>query len=138
MNVNLKIINDIFVIPFRTFKDDRGTISLISENCPIGSVSVIDSVKDSLRAAHFHPRDFHVCMLTDGEMIYYAKPHDSNEKVKKYTIKTGQTFYTPPMTDHLMEFIQPSKFICLSHLPRDEKTYEEETIRLDYDLRLMC
>ena len=36
------------------------------------------------------------------------------------------------MIDHAMFYTEETKLLCLSKNPRDQKTYEEDTVRIDF------
>lgn len=121
-----------------SYSDERGTIYSMSELVPFQSVLKITSKKDSLRASHYHKYDYHLCILTKGRMHYYERPVGSTLAPKKILINEGEAFFTGPMTEHLMEFLEDSEFWCLSKLSRKQFDYEEDTVRLNFDLRNLC
>lgn len=118
------------------FTDSRGSIfKFPNDNIEIKDILIITSNNGSIRAGHYHKKDYHICILTKGSMNYYERPVGSTEKPKKISLKAGDVFYTAPMQEHLMEFTSDgSEFICLSHLPRNQSSYEEDTVRLGFDL----
>ena len=44
----------------------------------------------------------------------------------------GDLLFTGPMVDHAMLYTEKTQIICLSKNPRDQKTYEEDTVRIDF------
>jgi len=116
-------------------KDKRGEIQMILESCLIGSISRIITRGGNWRARHTHPNDSHYCEVECGEIEYYERKTGSNEKPTKNIYKFGDIFYTPPGFDHEMVFNVFTVFNCYSKLPRDEKNYENETIRFPESLK---
>ena len=51
---------------------------------------------------------------------------------KKKIVKRGELLFTGPMIDHAMLYTEETKILCLSKNPRDQKTYEEDTVRIDF------
>lgn len=109
--------------------DDRGSIQLLI-NHPIGSVTLIKSKKGSIRANHYHKEDDHYCYLISGCIEYYHRPTGSTEPLKIEIIKPGQQFYTPPMVDHTMKFLEDSMFFAFAKRKRDPNSYESDVVRV--------
>ena len=111
--------------------DDRGRITKIAQNV---DVLRIVSSKGSKRAAHYHRKSSHICVLLSGAMIYYERKTNFNIKPTRIKIKPGDYFFTDRMFDHLMVFTKNSIFDCYSFGSRKKKDYENDLVRLDYDL----
>ena len=107
------------------FKDQRGKITNIA-NTLFRSCAIIKSKKNSIRANHYHKKDWHYCYVLKGKIEYYYRKHNSNLKVKKITIKSGELFFTPPMIDHAMKFPEYTEFITLGGGSRTKKKYDSE------------
>ncbi len=110
--------------------DDRGRILSIVDHT-IRNVSIIDSFPNSMRSNHFHYKDFHFMYVLEGEIDYFFKPLDS-EKVEYMKIKPGQTIFTPNNEIHSCHFPKHTKLVVSSGFPRDQKTYEADTVRVDF------
>jgi dTDP-4-dehydrorhamnose 3,5-epimerase-like enzyme len=114
---------------FQTYFDDRGAILNIADG-DIGDVAIIKSEAGSIRASHFHNKDWHLCYLVQGQFKYIWK--DSIElKSKSLLVESGQSVVTPPLIPHKFEFIQKSIMVVVSQLSRLEINYERDTVRLD-------
>ena len=84
-----------------------------------------------MRANHYHKTDWHYCYVLSGEIeYYYRKTHTSIPK-KKLIVKKGQMVFTPPLVDHAMVFNVETTFLTLSRNPRDQKSYEEDVVRIN-------
>ena len=110
------------------FADSRGVISNIADGT-IGDVAVISSVQNSVRANHFHVKDWHLSYLIQGEMQYFWK-NSSDEPWQGTNVVSGTLIYTPPKVLHKMEFKSDSIFIAISALSRKSQNYEADTIRI--------
>lgn len=122
-----------------SYPDSRGVINRFNlPNLEIRDILHITSKKDTVRAGHYHLRDSHICLLTKGKMIYYERPVGSSDAPAKYFINPGDLFYTGPMIEHAMKFLDDdNEFWCFSHLSREQNGYEKDTIRLCHDLTKM-
>lgn len=118
----------------QSFTDTRGSIDKFLPSVDIKDVLRIKSTVGSIRANHYHRKDYHLCLLTKGKMKYYERSVGSVEKPYVLTILPGDFFYTGPMLEHAMEFLEDSEFWCFSHLSRQQEDYEKDTVRLDFDL----
>ena len=115
-----------------THTDTRGSIkSLLSFIQPtVGSIVIIDSKKDTIRANHYHKTDWHYCYVLSGQIHYYARAVESKEDPVKTIINTHQLFYTPPLTEHAMYFPGDSSFITFGGGTRRQEDYEADLVRV--------
>jgi len=111
------------------FKDTRGEIINISNEF-IGSCALIKSKKNSIRANHYHKKDWHYCYVMKGKLEYYYRKHGSKSKTKKIIINSGEIFFTPPMVDHAMKFLEYTEFITLGRGSRTKKNYDFDTHKI--------
>lgn len=118
------------LVPLPTpFKDDRGTIQNLVDT-ELGSALVILSKKGAVRANHYHKSDFHYSWLQSGKMLYAHRPVGSKEAPAQWVIGPGQLFYTPPMHEHVMEFLEDSVLFVVARNIRTSADYESDTIRI--------
>lgn len=110
--------------------DERGEIVPLVD-CDMKSALIISSNKGSIRANHYHKKDWHYCYVISGSIEYYHRPVGSSEAPEKITIHTGQLFFTPPMVEHAMVFPEDTVFLTLARNPRDQQTYEKDTVRVE-------
>ena len=52
--------------------------------------------------------------------------------IKKKIVKAGELLFTGPMIDHAMLYTMETELLVMSKNPRDQKTYEEDTVRIDF------
>jgi hypothetical protein len=118
------------IIPIRRpFVDARGEIRNLID-APLTSVAVVRSVKGAVRGNHYHKTDYHYCWLQRGGMIYLHRPAGSLATPKRWTIKPGQMFYTPPMVEHAMAFTKDSVLFVFARNNREMARYEADTVRI--------
>ena len=113
-----------------SFQDERGEIKTIVEGQAFSSVLRISSKAGAIRANHYHKTDYHYCFLESGRMEYYERPVGSKDAPKCVPIKAGQVFYTGPMLEHAMKFLEDSVFWCFSRNSRAQADYESDTVRV--------
>lgn len=116
------------IIPLRPpFVDARGKIqNLIDES--FTSAAVISSVKGAVRGNHYHKTDYHYCWLQSGRMRYYHRPVGSKQPPACREIKAGQLYFTPPMVEHAMHFLEDSVFFVFSRNHRASADYDADTV----------
>ena len=112
------------------FEDKRGKILNIV-NLLFRSCALIKSKKNSIRANHYHKKDWHYCYVLKGKIEYYHRKHNSNTKPKKIIIKPGELFFTPPMVDHAMKFPEYTEFITLGRGSRNKINYDKDTQKVE-------
>ena len=110
--------------------DERGSI-LTMINEPIKNVAIINSKKGSLRGNHYHKKDWHYMMALKGCMEYFFYCN-VQKKVKYLKVLKGQILFTPNLEVHTTFFPEDSEIIVLSGLPRDQYTYENDVVRVNF------
>ena len=113
------------------FGDNRGFIQPLCD-LNMKSASLIYTKPDQWRANHYHKEDWHFIYVIKGEFEYYFKKTNSEEKIQKKIIKEGELLFTGPMIDHAMLYTKETKLLVMSKNPRDQKTYEEDTVRVNF------
>ena len=111
------------------YRDKRGII-LNLRNGLFGSCALIKSKKNSVRANHYHKKDWHYCYVLKGKIAYYYRKHGSKTKPKKIIINQGELFFTPPMEDHAMKFLKETEFITLGRGSRTKINYDKDTHKI--------
>ncbi|HJO14176.1 MAG: cupin domain-containing protein [Pelagibacteraceae bacterium] len=112
------------------FEDKRGKILNIA-NILFRSCALIKSKKNSIRANHYHKKDWHYCYVLKGKIAYYHRKHGTKSKPKKIIINKGELFFTPPMIDHAMKFLSYTEFLTLGRGSRSKINYDEDTKKID-------
>ncbi len=116
------------IVPLREpFIDARGKIQNLID-FSFNSAAVITCVKGAVRGNHYHKTDYHYCWLQSGRMRYYQRPVGSREKPKSWLIEAGQLYYTPPMHEHAMHFLEESVFFVFSRNNREMANYDADTV----------
>ena len=111
------------------FVDERGEI-LPLVDLPMESAVMITSKKGTVRANHYHQTDWHFCYVVKGGIEYHHRPHGSDNAPEVLTIGEGQLFFTPPMVDHAMVFIEDTTFLTLGRNSRRQEVYEADVRRI--------
>jgi quercetin dioxygenase-like cupin family protein len=118
------------VVPLeKPFADERGVIQPLVD-VTMESCVLISSKKGTVRANHYHRTDWHYCYVLSGEIDYYHRPAGSSAQPEKVTVRTGELFFTPPMVDHSMVFIQDTVFLTLGRNSREQASYEADVVRI--------
>lgn len=112
-----------------SYPDDRGEIVPLVD-LDMKSAVMITSRKGSVRANHYHTTDWHFCYVVSGKIDYYHRPTGSTAKPEKVTVKAGQLFFTPPMVDHSMVFVEETTFLTLGRNSRRQEVYEADVVRI--------
>jgi len=110
--------------------DSRGSIVSIVDY-KIQNVSIIETNPKSFRSNHFHHKDFHFMYVLEGEIDYFYKSFDNNE-IKYFKVTKDQTIFSPPSEIHSCYFPIHTVLIVSSGFPRDQETYEKDTVRVDF------
>lgn len=121
--------NDVMVEIRKSFIDERGEIKNLLD-MEVGSIAVITSKKGAIRANHFHKTDFHYCWMQRGSVLYYQRPVGSQETPRKWHVREGEMFYSPPMYDHAMLFTSDAVMFVFAKNNRLMENYEADTVRI--------
>ena len=114
----------------KPFVDSRGAIQPLVDEM-MKSAVMIESKKGSLRANHYHKTDWHYCYVISGRIEYHHRPHGSDQVPEVVVVKQGQLFFTPPMVDHAMVFLEDTTFLTLGRNSRRQEVYEADVERID-------
>ena len=69
--------------------------------------------------------------VLDGEIDYFFKQIDSDE-VQYLKVKKSENVFTPPKEIHATYFPIKTTLIVSSLNPRDQETYERDTVRVEF------
>lgn len=127
---NEKYAENPFVEMEEPYVDSRGEIIPLFEDA-VSSSQVITSKKGSIRANHYHKTDSHYCYMVSGSMNYYHRAVGADSEPVSCVVKAGQLIFTPPMLEHAMEFLEDSVFINFAENKRDQKSYEDDLVRVE-------
>jgi len=119
-------------VPLLTsFTDARGGIQPLVD-LPMKSCVMINSAKGTVRANHYHKTDWHFCYVLNGAIEYHHRPHGDDDPGEQLTIRSGELFFTPPMVDHAMVFLEDTTFLTLGRNSRAQAVYEADVVRVKY------
>ena len=110
--------------------DIRGSIISIVDDV-VQNVSLITCNAGSIRSNHYHKKDFHYMYVLEGEIDYFYKELN-NDVVHYFKVKKNDIIFTPKNEIHATFFPLRTKLIVSSMLPRDQETYEKDTVRVEF------
>lgn len=110
--------------------DARGSIlSIVDET--VQNVSIITCNAGAIRSNHYHLTDWHLMYVVEGAIDYFFKDVEGDE-VTYLRVSKGDNIFTPPMEIHATYFPVDTTLIVSSKLPRDQETYERDTVRVRF------
>ena len=112
-----------------SFADDRGWIQPLVD-VSMESCVLIHSKKGSQRANHFHQTDWHYCYVLSGEIEYYSRDVGSDSPPQVTKISKGEMFFTGPMEEHTMLFLEDTEFLTFGRNSRAQEVYEADIVRI--------
>lgn len=131
MNFNLPNVSKLFLKEKRD-SDLRGEILSIVDT-KIQNVSIISSNANVIRSNHYHKKDFHFMYVLEGKIDYFFKETDNKDHDTSYIeVNVGETIFTPNLEIHCTYFPIRTTLVVSSYYPRDQVTYEKDTVRVDY------
>ena len=110
--------------------DARGSIISIVDDS-IHNVSIIECNKGMIRSNHYHKQDFHYMFVLEGEIDYFFKDINK-EDIHYFKVRKDDIIFTPNNEIHATYFPVKTKLIVSSKMPRDQETYENDTVRVDF------
>jgi len=114
------------------YRDARGSIQMIFENCDIKSISRIESFPNTYRARHAH-EEIHWCEVLEGQVEYYETMLENGKivgKVTRQVFNKGDIFVNIPGSFHEMFFPCHTVFNCYATAGREQKDYEKGLIKI--------
>ena len=116
--------------------DDRGEIvGIVRLNTPeIRSVLKISMKPDSPpRGNHWHKKDTHWVYVAKGRMKYSEADPENPNKVESVIMEPGDLVESKPGRIHAMQVEGGEEVIfwAITTEPRDQKNYEEDTVRVN-------
>ena len=106
-----------------------GILSIVDEQ--VQNVSIITCNAGAIRSNHYHLIDWHFMYVVEGAIDYFFKDVNG-EEVTYLRVSKGDNIFTPPMEIHATYFPVDTTLIVSSKLPRDQETYEADTVRVPF------
>jgi quercetin dioxygenase-like cupin family protein len=106
-----------------------GILSIVDER--VSNVSLITCNAGAIRSNHYHLHDFHFMYVLEGEIDYFFKGVESDE-VSYLKVRQGDNIFTPDNEIHATYFPVHTRLIVSSKLPRDQESYERDTVRVPF------
>lgn len=117
------------------FVDERGFISRILDDkkVSIKSILYIERKKGAVGANHFHKKDSHYIYILKGKVRHYEKDMmDKEAKIESKILGPGDLVLTTAKIAHSQTFLEDTIFLALATEHRDQKDYEQDTVRIDF------
>ena len=111
------------------FVDARGSIQPLVD-VSMESCVLSHSKKGSQRANDFHRTDWHYCYVLAGEIEYYSREVGSDSPPQITRISKGEMFFTGPMVEHTMVFLEDTDFLTFGRNSRAQEVYEADIVRI--------
>lgn len=112
------------------FVDERGTITNMWLGNS-GSTTLITSKKGTNRANHHHLNDWHSSYIVSGLIKYIESDIDGSNK-QEFIFKAGESFFSPPMKWHRMEFLEDTVFVTMNGISKNHENYENTVVRKEF------
>jgi quercetin dioxygenase-like cupin family protein len=113
------------------FRNNNGIIQNLVLK-PITSVAAITSCKGAVRANHYHKTDWHYAYVVSGAIAYFERTVGSSEISKPVIFKAGSMFFTPPMKEHSMVFLEDSVIVTMAKNVRSHESHESDVVRVSF------
>ena len=113
------------------FGNDRGTIQNLVLK-PIGGLAVITTKAGSLRSNHYHKTDWHYIYVVSGHVLYFGRAVGSDIIPDAREFETGDMFFTPPMREHCVAFLEDTVLVTASRNPRSHEGHEGDLVRVNF------
>jgi mannose-6-phosphate isomerase-like protein (cupin superfamily) len=111
----IKIIDRYF-----THKDERGTIEGLIHTGLWGEINLITSKVNTKRGNHYHIKTTEVFIILDGEIEVILQKVKDKKLIgmeEKTHVVGGDIFIVNPMTNHIFDIIQESRWINVMSKP---------------------
>jgi len=110
--------------------DERGIISnLINEN--VNNVGLITTEEGAIRGSHYHKISFQYSYTLSGKFEVLLAHSNNLSDVKKVIVNAGEIIIIPPLVVHQFKAIERAVMINMGTLSREDKGYEDDTVRVD-------
>lgn len=118
------------------FVDERGGIARVvdveGKKLKLTAILRISHKKGTpVRGNHYHKKDYHWVYVEAGKIRYSEKPAGKPKaKVTSVIMKKGDLVLSSPGVIHAMEAVEDSVFWAFTTEKRDQKSYEQDTVRV--------
>jgi quercetin dioxygenase-like cupin family protein len=96
-----------------------------------GTVSVLYSKAGAVRANHWHRTDDHALYILTGAVEYYERAVGSSDMPRPQRFGPREMFYTPPMREHAMRFVEDTLMVSISSNTRTHEEHEADVVRVE-------
>lgn len=115
------------------FSDDRGIITDVLDK-PISHVGLITFTQGAIRAKHYHKVSTQYDYIVSGKIRLVVCMPDGRER-EDHILESGMATEVPPGVVHTYIAEEDSSMIDITTLSRADNGYEEDTVRVDLDIK---
>lgn len=115
-----------------SFSDDRGSITDVLDK-PISHVGLITFTKGAVRAKHYHKQSTQYDYIVNGKIRLVVCKPDGSER-EDHVLEAGMATEVPPGIVHTYIAQEESSMIDITTLSRADNGYEEDTIRVEFEI----
>lgn len=118
------------------FKDERGFISVVldKKNLNIKSILLINRKQGAITANHYHKKDTHYILCLEGSVKYSEKNLNKKySRIESVIMGPGDMILSNQLVWHSTEFLKDSVILAFATEHRNQKNYENDTIRISPD-----
>lgn len=115
-----------------SFSDDRGSITDVLDK-PISHVGLITFIKGAVRAKHYHKQSTQYDYIVNGKIRLVVCKPDGSER-EDHVLEAGMATEVPPGIVHTYIAQEESSMIDITTLSRADNGYEEDTIRVEFEI----
>jgi dTDP-4-dehydrorhamnose 3,5-epimerase-like enzyme len=99
---------------------------------PMTSVAAIESAAGTVRSNHYHLTDWHYIYVASGSLAYLERPVGSSEIPHPVVFRKGEMFFTPPMAEHAIVFLEDTLIITMAKNVRSHESHEADLVRVSF------
>ncbi len=99
---------------------------------PTGGLAVITTKAGVLRSNHYHKTDWHYIYVVSGHVLYFARLVGNNIIPDAREFVAGDVFFTPPMREHCVAFLEDTVLVTASKNPRSHEGHEADLVRVNF------
>lgn len=125
----LYVEHGLFVKPYFSFKDSRGSITGIFQRGHFEEINYVESKANIIRGNHYHRETDEIIHVLSGKMEVTLLQINGNI-LKEFSIKKGDTLYIRPNTAHRFRTQTNTKWINLLSKSMSTKDVQKDIVPL--------
>ncbi len=113
------------------FTNEAGSIQNLVLR-PFTSAAIIESRRGAVRSNHYHKSDHHFLFVLSGRLLYLERPVGAAGLPEPRLFGPGSMFFTPPMREHAVLFLENTVLVSLAKNVRDHEHHEDDLVRVPF------